>query len=83
MQRLSGVQRQVLSLYRDALRRGAALPPPSRAAALDFIRAEFRAGLAVDRLDFQRIEHLLRAGKKKLDSLAKADAFRVSPAASR
>ena len=78
MQRLSGVQRQVLSLYRDALRRGAALPAPSRAAALDFIRAEFRAGLAVDRLDFQRIEHLLRAGKKKLDSLAKSEAFSLS-----
>ena len=81
--RLSGVQKQVLALYREALRRCAALPPPSRAAALSFTRAEFREGLAVDRLDFQRIEHLLRAGKKKLASLAKSEAFSLSPAAPR
>jgi succinate dehydrogenase assembly factor 1 len=79
--RLSGVQKQVLALYREALRRCAALPPPSRAAALSFTRAEFREGLAVDRLDFQRIEHLLRAGKKKLASLAQSEAFSVAPSA--
>ena len=78
--RLSGVQRQVLNLYREALRRCAALPQPaSRAAALAFTRAQFRDGLAVDRLDFQRIEHLLRAGKKKLASLAQSEAFSLSP----
>ena len=76
--RLSGVQREVLNLYREALRRGRALPLSSRGPALAFIRQEFRAGLSVDRLDFQRIEHLLRAGKKKLDSLAKSEAFSLS-----
>ncbi len=79
MQRHSGVQKQVLNLYREALRRGAAFREPSRAAALAFIRAEFRVGCrSVDRLDFQRIEHLLRAGKKKLDSLGKLEAFSMS-----
>ena len=48
--------------------------PPARAAATAFVRAEFRRdAAAVDRLDFQRVEHLLRAARKKIDSLGGAD----------
>ena len=77
--RTSGIQRQVLNLYRDALRKAYSLPAASgQQAALTFIRQEFRAGQSVDRLDFQRIEHLLRAGKKKLDVLSRSQAFSLS-----
>jgi succinate dehydrogenase assembly factor 1 len=71
--RASGIQKQVLSLYREGLRHARALPLPSSHEARDFIRGEFRRGAQVDRLDFQRIEHLLRQGKKKLASLASSD----------
>jgi len=75
----SGIQRQVLSLYRDALRAARRLPPAAAASAVAFTRAEFRMGAAaVDRLDFQRVEHLLRAARKKIDVLARADGFRTS-----
>ena len=79
MGRVSGVQKQVLSLYRDGLRRARQLPDASsRGAAKIFISREFRRGaFEVDRLDFQRIEHLLRQGKKKLESLSISDGFRV------
>ena len=79
MARYSGVQKQVLALYRDGLRRARELPDVnSRNAAKAFIVREFRKGMEVDRLDFQRIEHLLRTGKKKLTSLASSDGFRVA-----
>ena len=72
----SGIQLQVLSLYREGLRAARRLPPASSRAALAFIRSEFRDKAAsVDRMDFQRVEHLLRAARKKLDSLKGADAF--------
>jgi succinate dehydrogenase assembly factor 1 len=70
----SGLQRQVLALYKEALTAARALPAgPSAASAAAFVRSEFHKGQLVERLDFQRIEHLLRAGRKKLDALASAD----------
>jgi len=75
----SGIQLSVLALFRDALRAARRLPPPAAAAAGAYVRAEFRAGATrVDRLDFQRVEHLIRAARKKVDSLKGADSFRVS-----
>ncbi len=70
----SGIQLQVLSLYREGLRAARRMPAESGAAAAAFIRAEFRDKAAsVDRMDFQRVEHLLRAARKKLDALKGAD----------
>ncbi len=74
----SGIQRQVLALYREGLRAARQMPAASAAPAAAFIRAEFREKAAsVDRLDFQRVEHLLRAARKKLDSLKGSDGFRA------
>lgn len=71
----SGIQKSVLSLYREALRVARRMTPaPAAAAARAYVAGEFRAGAArVDRMDFQRIEHLLRAARKKIDSLGGAD----------
>ena len=73
--RLSGIQKQVLALYRESLRAARRVPSPSGAlAATAYARQEFRlAAATVDRMDFQRVEHLLRAGRKKLDALSRAD----------
>lgn len=82
MSRLSGIQKSVLGLYREALRAGAALPATSSPAALAYIRQEFRAGQGIDRMDFQRIEHLIRSAKKKIAMMAQSEAFSLSPQSS-
>lgn len=82
--RMSGLQKQVLSLYREALRTARKLgSAEDRLAGIDFARDEFRAKAAtVDKLDIQRIEFLLRQGKKKLglytDPATKIDSFKSS-----
>jgi hypothetical protein len=78
----SGIQKQVLSLYREALRAARRLEPTDAStSASTYIRSEFRSkASSVDRLDFQRVEHLLRAARKKIDSLsgAQVSGFRTS-----
>lgn len=72
VKRHSGLQRQVLALYRDVLRGARALtvPRPARASAAAFARAEFRAkATSVEGRDYLRIEHLLRTGRKQLAAL--------------
>jgi len=74
--RLSGLQRQVLASYRESLRAVRQLPPPSRAPAAAFARQEYRRHAAtIDRLDHQRIEHLLRHASKKAKQLVVAGGF--------
>ena len=79
--RLSGIQRQVLSLYREALRAARRIPTPSGAtAATAFARSEFRRGAtSVDRMDFQRVEHLLRSARKQIDTFSRASNFTLLP----
>ncbi len=67
--RHSGLQKTILSLYRQSLQAAARLPTPeARASARELVRREYRekAG-GVDKLDFQRVEHLIRHAKKKLE----------------
>jgi succinate dehydrogenase assembly factor 1 len=71
--RHSGIQKQVLSLYREALRKTAPLPAPDKASARAFLRDEFRTkGARVERMDFQRIELLLRQGRRKLEYMSES-----------
>jgi succinate dehydrogenase assembly factor 1 len=78
---LSGVQQQTLSLYRLCLRAARARPSSDeRAALLAYARAEFERHRGLKRSDTLRIEHLLRAGRKKLASLETASGISfVSP----
>jgi hypothetical protein len=77
----SGIQKQVISLYRESLRAARRIPTPSgAAAAAAFARAEFRRGAAsVDRMDFQRVEHLLRSARKQIDTFSRASNFTLLP----
>lgn len=71
--RLSGLQKQVLALYRSLLRTARTLPMdgPSRESLVGHIVREFRAkARSVDKLDFQRIEFLLRQAKKQAGHLS-------------
>lgn len=61
--RASGLQRDVLHLYRDLLRAAKLKGGPSTAR---FVREEFREkAFNVQKNDFKKIEHLLRYGTKQ------------------
>ncbi len=63
----SGVQREALSLFRLCLRAARARPSAEeRSALVAYARAEFERHRSIKRSDTLRIEHLLRAGRKKL-----------------
>jgi hypothetical protein len=85
----SGLQKQVLALYRSALR---VARVKDRAAAADktageadgasaffagssaaTVRAQFRANLDVPKSDFRLIEFLLRQGEKKVKMISDRD----------
>ncbi|XP_031104499.1 succinate dehydrogenase assembly factor 1, mitochondrial [Ipomoea triloba] len=78
-QRLSGMQKQVLSLYRGFLRAARAKPPIERRQIKSLVTAEFRHNAKqVDRKNFMYIEYLLRRGKKQLDQLKSPDIVGLS-----
>ncbi|KAH7331214.1 hypothetical protein KP509_20G020500 [Ceratopteris richardii] len=68
--RLSGLQRQILSLYRSFLRVARTKPPDVRSRIEKYVGAQFRHdAAAVDKKDFQQIEYLVRRATKQLESL--------------
>jgi succinate dehydrogenase assembly factor 1 len=83
--RHSGMQKTVLSLYRQSLQAAARLPSEeARASARDLVRREYREKAStVDKMDFQRVEHLIRHAKKKLELFAMPGVTSVGAAALR
>lgn len=76
---LSGLQKQVLSLYRKALRVAISKGPEYRDQNVAFVRAKFREGAnSVDRKDFRTIEFMLRQGEKKLKTYSKPGVSKVA-----
>jgi len=70
VQRLSGMQKQVLSLYRGFLRAARSKPEEERRNIESLVSRQFRRNSKqVDRKNFQYIEYLLRRGHKQLDQL--------------
>jgi len=67
--RHSGLQKQVLSLYRKCLRAARTKAPEQRVLFVNLIRDRFREHVKVPRADVIRIEYLLRKGNKQLDNL--------------
>ncbi|ETN38663.1 uncharacterized protein HMPREF1541_06700 [Cyphellophora europaea CBS 101466] len=65
--RLSGLQREVLKLYRRCLREANKKPEHSRANFKAAARREFRKASSIDRKDFSAVETLLRMGHRKLE----------------
>ncbi|KAL3735362.1 hypothetical protein ACJRO7_024486 [Eucalyptus globulus] len=77
--RLSGMQKQVLALYRGFLRAARSKSPDDRRRVESIVSAEFRRGAGqVDRKNFLYIEYLLRRGKKQLDQLRSPDTTALS-----
>ncbi|KAL2349397.1 hypothetical protein Fmac_003397 [Flemingia macrophylla] len=69
-QKLSGIQKQVLSLYRGFLRAARSKSHDERRNIESVVSQEFRRNAKdVDRKNFLYIEYLLRRGNKQLDQL--------------
>ena len=67
---LSGLQKDVIHLYRAVLRAARQKPPDARKSLEKYAGAEVRKDAKrVDRKDYQLIEYLLRKGSKQLGSL--------------
>ncbi|XP_073002942.1 succinate dehydrogenase assembly factor 1, mitochondrial [Typha latifolia] len=68
--RLSGMQRQVLGLYRGFLRAARQKAPEERRRVESVVSTEFRQNAKnVDRKNFLYIEYLLRRGQRQLEQL--------------
>ncbi|KAK0746240.1 complex 1 protein-domain-containing protein [Schizothecium vesticola] len=68
--RLSGLQKEILSLYRQCLRECRKKPDASRSHFKTFARNEFDKNMSLDKRDFAAIEFLLRKGRRQLDMYA-------------
>ncbi|GAW26297.1 putative found in mitochondrial proteome [Rosellinia necatrix] len=65
--RLSGLQKEVISLYRGCLRESRKKPKATRHHFEAFARSEFDKNMQIDRKDFAAIEFLVRKGRRQLD----------------
>ncbi|KAF1845706.1 uncharacterized protein K460DRAFT_312376 [Cucurbitaria berberidis CBS 394.84] len=67
MARLSGLQKDVLSLYRQCLRAVRQKPAETQSHFRDFAKAEFQKHVHVGKKDFGTIEYLLRRGRNQIE----------------
>eukprot|EP00039_Didymoeca_costata_P028307 m.20622 g.20622 ORF g.20622 m.20622 type:complete len:82 (+) comp6901_c0_seq1:145-390(+) len=65
--RMSGLQLDVLRLYRDLLKVAKTKPLEQQKQWKEFIRFEFEKGKGMSRNNFMGIEHAIRSGRKKLE----------------
>ncbi|KAF2876268.1 complex 1 protein-domain-containing protein [Massariosphaeria phaeospora] len=68
MVRYTGLQKDVLALYRQCLRAVRDKPSATRSNFRAFARAEFRKHISISKKDFSTIEYLLRRGRNQLES---------------
>ncbi|POY75382.1 hypothetical protein BMF94_1539 [Rhodotorula taiwanensis] len=79
--RVTGLQRQVLHLYKRALQMVAAKPIPSRPSWYAFVSHQFRhptVGGGLRKRDVAAIEHLLRRGNKMVDQYGQSSVTAIS-----
>ncbi|KAK6454797.1 complex 1 protein-domain-containing protein [Scheffersomyces xylosifermentans] len=67
MARLSGLQREVLKLYRACIRTVKTKPVDSREHWRSYIREEFEKHRELPKKSFNVIEHLIRTGHRKFE----------------
>ena len=75
----SGLQLQVLALYRTFLLTVRDKPRESRPAFKVYIREEFDRHTGLKRTDISAIEFLMRQAKKRLATLKRKEVDSVSP----
>lgn len=75
--RLSGIQRDVLSLYRRCLRAARTKPTDTRPNFEHFARREFDKARGLDKKDFSAIEYMLRKGERQLETYSEKGVHNV------
>lgn len=78
MPRLSGLQKDVVSLYRRCLRAARLKPSETRPTFETFARREFDKNINMDKKDFGTIEFLLRKGNRQLETYESPTVTRVA-----
>ncbi|XP_077251712.1 LYR family of Fe/S cluster biogenesis protein [Tasmannia lanceolata] len=79
MTKLSGMQKQVLALYRGFLRAARSKAPEDRRRIESIVSAEFRRNSkSIDKKNFIYIEYLLRRGNKQIDQIKDPDTQGIS-----
>ncbi|CCK69581.1 Sdh6p KNAG_0C04800 [Huiozyma naganishii CBS 8797] len=73
MTKLSGLQKEVLALYRGWIRMTYRKPRETRPHFLSYIHEEFGKYRDLPRKDFTTVEHLLRVGNKRLKMYSSPD----------
>ncbi|CAL8468008.1 g7546 [Coccomyxa elongata] len=71
--RMTGLQRQVIHLYRRILRHTRTRSSDERDTIMTHARKEFERYRNVDKKNYQLIEHLLRKGDKQLSLISQSD----------
>lgn len=66
----SGIQNDVLNLYRACLRAVRTKPPETQDNWYAFIRSDFDQHMKVKKKDFATIEYHIRVGHRKLEQYA-------------
>ncbi|AQZ11002.1 YDR379C-A [Zygosaccharomyces parabailii] len=66
VKRLSGLQKEVLHLYRTSIRVAHTKPKENQPHFISYAREEFGKYKNLSRKDFTTIEHLLRVGNKRI-----------------
>ncbi len=72
--RFSGLQKDVLTLYRECMRAAYAKPKENREHWVTFVHSQFNKYRNLPRRDFNTIEYLLRVGKKRYQMYKASDA---------
>ncbi|KAK6463387.1 hypothetical protein DFJ63DRAFT_286198 [Scheffersomyces coipomensis] len=67
MARLSGLQREVLKLYRNCIRTIKTKPIDTQDHWRQFIREEFKKNQHISKKQFNVIEHLIRVGHRRFE----------------
>ena len=76
---MSGIQKQVLSLYRRCLRAAMSKPKGIRESQIAYVKSQFRTGAkSVKKSEFKTIETMLRLGEKQLKTLGKKTVGTIS-----
>ncbi|KAG9247522.1 hypothetical protein BJ878DRAFT_539232 [Calycina marina] len=68
--RLSGLQKEVVALYRQCIRESKKKPEVAQKHFIAFARKEFDKSIYLDKKDFSAIEYLMRKGKRQLEMYA-------------
>jgi succinate dehydrogenase assembly factor 1 len=76
--RYSGLQRDVLALYRQSMRMALQKPLEYRSNWIHFVRQEFQKNSQLSPKEVMTMEYLLRQGQKRLETFRNPAIKRVS-----